>query len=376
MPYIDLHTKPFDGGTIAKLEIFEDYAEAWIPTWVMQEVPKIHVFDFFSGPGYDREQVPGSPIRLLEKILSYLGNFFQKKTKVVLHLNEFEPNKKAQVKFENLQKNCEEFLNAHPKLRHFLKIEYYNKDAKVLFFELLPLIKEHPSLVYLDQNGVKFIAQEYVSELEKLSGTDFLYFASSSYFKRLGNTEEFQKVIPFTAEELAKEKQTNMHRFVASRLRKDLPEYTDLKLFPFSIKKGANIYGIIFGAKHFRAVDKFLKIAWKRNEVNGEADFDIDDDETKAGYDLFGRKGLTKIEKFQADLEEKLLKGGLQNNRGVLMHTYLSGHIPDHANEVIKKIKGKLLRYDGRTAGVNYDNVFKKRNIVNFKLVGNQNGTK
>ena len=48
MPYKDLHSEPFDETTITKLEIFEDYAEAWIPTFVMQRsVDEIHVFDFF-----------------------------------------------------------------------------------------------------------------------------------------------------------------------------------------------------------------------------------------------------------------------------------------------------------------------------------------
>lgn len=34
MPTRDLHDDPFDPGTIAKLEIFEGYAQMWIPTWV------------------------------------------------------------------------------------------------------------------------------------------------------------------------------------------------------------------------------------------------------------------------------------------------------------------------------------------------------
>ena len=82
MSYRDLHIKPFDKGTIAKLEIFEDYAQAWIPTFVMQSsrFPEIHIFDFFSGPGYDSENVPGSPIRILQKVGEQLGNIMTKKT--------------------------------------------------------------------------------------------------------------------------------------------------------------------------------------------------------------------------------------------------------------------------------------------------------
>ncbi len=97
MPYKDLHSDPFDETTITKLEIFENYAEAWIPTFVMQKgIAEIHVFDFFSGPGYDKIGIPGSPIRLLKQINSFLGIFLQIGTKIVLHFNEFEPNKAKQ----------------------------------------------------------------------------------------------------------------------------------------------------------------------------------------------------------------------------------------------------------------------------------------
>ena len=37
----NLHEKPFEETTIAKLEIFEDYAQAWIPTFVMYGGPRI-----------------------------------------------------------------------------------------------------------------------------------------------------------------------------------------------------------------------------------------------------------------------------------------------------------------------------------------------
>lgn len=135
MPYRDLHSDPFDETTITKLELFEDYAEAWIPTFVMQkDIDEIHVFDFFSGPGYDKNGVAGSPLRLLNKINAYLGFFLSTKTKVMLHLNEFEPNKIKQEKFNLLQQNCQEFLNANQKLKYFTFIEYYNEDAETLFF--------------------------------------------------------------------------------------------------------------------------------------------------------------------------------------------------------------------------------------------------
>ncbi len=365
----DLHDKPFDKGTIAKLEIFEDYAQAWIPTFVMLETPEIHIFDFFSGPGYDSNNVPGSPIRVLQKIAEQVGNIFQKGTKVVLHLNEFEPDEKIQLKFEALKKNCGEFLEKNPRFKHFLTVNFYNEKAEDLFFKLLPLIEKYPSLVYLDQNGVKFISGEYINALEKTEKTDFLYFVSSSYFKWLGGTKEFKKVLDFNKAELEKEEYRNIHRLVLSKLRSKIPSASRLKLFPFSIKKATNIYGIIFGAKSYAAVDKFLKIAWDRNTMNGQANFDIEEDHSKSQLHMFSGRQMTKIEKFQDDLTKKLIKKELKNNREVLLYTYANGHIPTHASEVVKKLKAEnKLTFVGRTPAITYENVFRNQNIVNYSI--------
>jgi len=366
----NIHIKPFDKGTITKLEIFEDYAQAWIPTFVMQSTPEIHIFDFFSGPGYDSENIEGSPIRILKKINEQLGNILSKKTKIVLHFNEFEPKRKIQNKYIQLQENCKNFIEKNPKFKYFLTVNYYNEYAEKLFYKLLPLIKSYPSLVYLDQNGIKFISQEYLNELEKLNTTDFLYFVSSSYFKRYGKTEEFKKVLEIDINELEKEKYRNMHRLVSNKIKSRLSANTNLKLFPFSIKKNANIYGIVFGATNYAAVDKFLNIAWKRNKLNGEADFDIDEDKSKLQFDIFGEKNMTKIEKFQSELESKLLICSSVNNKIILIYTYENGHIPQHSSEVIKKLKSEnKLSYSSRTPALNYENDFRKKNIITYKII-------
>lgn len=150
----DLHEKPFDQGTIAKLEIFEDYAEAWVPTFVMKGRPVICIFDFFAGTGYDKTGVPGSPIRILEKIKPHVIPIFQNKVQVHIYLNEYEPEKKEQRKFELLKKSCEEYLKQNPDLGRAVKIHYHNEDCETLFPKLLPKIDKYPSLVYLTKMGL------------------------------------------------------------------------------------------------------------------------------------------------------------------------------------------------------------------------------
>jgi three-Cys-motif partner protein len=371
MATIDLHSKPFDDSTITKLEIFEDYAKAWIPTFVMQpDIKEIHVFDFFAGPGYDNNYVPGSPIRILNVVLSYLGDFFKTKTKIVLHFNEYEPQKRAnQVKYDLLVKNCDSFLDSNPRLKHFTTVKYYNEDAGILFDKLYKTIKQYPALVYLDQNGIRFISKEFINRLEQLNTTDFIYYVSSSYIWRFGNTKEFKKIIDFDMATLRNGEYHSVHRYVISKIKEELPLQTNLKLFPFTLKKGTNIFGIIFGAKHYRAVDKFLDIAWKRNSMNGEADFDIDNETPKAQLDLFFDPKMSKIDKFQKDLKEALMEKKLICNNDVLLFTYENGHIPKHATEIIKVLKNSgILSFEGRTSAINYDNVFKKRNKVDFKI--------
>lgn len=308
----DLHDSPFDEGTIAKLEIFEDYAQAWIPTFVMQGIPKICVFDFFAGTGYDKNGVAGSAIRILGKIKEQLRFIFQKNVRIEVYLNEYEPDKKVQKKFELLKNACFKYLEENKDVGRAIKIHYFNENFEDLFPKLLNEIKKFPSLVYLDQNGIKFLADKYLLQFEQLDQTDFIYFVSSSYFKWLGNTNEFKKHVVLDVQELRNNPYKFIHKNVIEQLRKKLPVGSTLKLYPFSLKKGVNIFGIVFGAKHPLAVEKFLNIAWKRNPINGNANFDIDDDSKKAQLDIFEGKKLTKIEQFQNTFKRKVLSGEIK----------------------------------------------------------------
>ena len=65
MPTRNLHDRPFDEGTIVKLDIFEDYLKEWLPTFVMSHADgDIWIFDFFAGTGRDVVGAAGSPIRI------------------------------------------------------------------------------------------------------------------------------------------------------------------------------------------------------------------------------------------------------------------------------------------------------------------------
>lgn len=365
MPIKNLHNEPFDESTIAKLEIFEDYAQAWLPTFVMQGTSTICIFDFFAGTGYDKNRIPGSPIRILQKIKEQVIPIFQKRVKVRVYLNELDPEK-----FESLKKAIADYLEENDHVKRAVEIKYFNEDFEELFPKLLATIKKFPSLVYLDQNGIKFLSEKYFLELEKTKQTDFLYFVSASYFWRFGDKEAFKVHLDIDMAEAKKNPYKFIHRSIIKQLREKLPENTELKLYPFSLKKGANIYGIIFGASHPRAVDKFLSIAWKRNEVNGEANFDIDEDAKKSQPDLFSGKKLTKIEAFKENVRNKIMSREIVNNFQLLAFTLAEGHLGKHAAEVLQEMKREgEVSFEGKSPYVTYEQVYKNRRMLEYNIL-------
>src|ERR1044072_1425536 len=369
MPYKDLYDEPFDESTITKLEIFEDYAQAWLPVWIMSGVHHISIFDFFAGAGRDKNEVSGSSVRILEKIREQIKQIKEKNTKITVYLNEYELGKKEQKKFEQLKQACIDYIDDYPELRPSIDLIFLNENFETLFPKLLSTIKQTPSLVYLDQNGIKFLSAKYFLELESIPRTDFLYFVSASYFWRFGESKEFQNHLDLDMSLAKKEPYRFIHRNVLDRLRQKLPAHSKLRLYPFSIKKGANIHGIIFGASHPSAVEKFLTIAWKRNDVNGEANFDIDDDAGKRQLNFFGESKLTKREEFDRAVRDKVLSGEISNNKGLLDYAFGEGHLGSHAAEVLKKMKkDEEVAYDGISPLVSYRNVYKDHKNLEYKV--------
>ncbi len=363
MARIDHHIKPYDAGTINKLEIFERYVEAWLPTFIMQKrITVVNIVDFFAGLGYDKDGKKGSPIRILEKIDSFFGYLMQNNTVINLYLNEFKTEK-----FEALQINCNEYLSNHKRLKKFVKIHFSNKDFNDIYNEIISKTNSIPSLYIIDQSGIRFTNQENFNTLLKNDKTDFLFFISSSFFTRFNKTDEFGKHLGISEKDLKTNPYNFIHRIVLDKYRSLIPSNSKLKIFPFSIKKGANIYGIIFGSKHILGVEKFLKIAWNKNKINGEANFDIDDNIIKSHPTLFPEmKRLTKIESFEKKLGDFIKSKGITTNIELYYFTYTNGHISEHTNNYLRKLKKiKKISYTGHTK-ISWDSV-KNNNVVDFK---------
>ena len=364
MPIIDLHKEPFTEETITKLEIFEKYLAAWLPVFIHHpRFNTVCICDFFAGEGEDKDGIQGSPSRILKILKEYQQSIVKQNFNICVILNEY--NKR---KFNHLYKIIEKKRNELRIPQKHLSIEYHNLDFKELFDLKKAELKDSANLLFLDQNGIKQVNEKIFLELETFTTTDFMFFISSSYFKRFG--KDFKKLFPnFDLEKIKNSNYSEIHRVILDEYKNMLPEKSNTKLYPFSIRKGANIYGLIFGAKHPLAADKFLHIVWDKNKFNGEANFDICEDFGKYQMHLFEGKRLTKIEEFESKVEQLILSSNKITNKEIYDFTLENGHIPKHSINVIKKLKNrKNISYQGQPR-INYKSCYKSRVIITYEVI-------
>ena len=261
----DLFNKPFDDGTLDKLEIFEDYFKEWLPVFLARPQPiwnEIQIFDLFGGEGKDNSGILGSPLRILKILNDNEELIIKSRVKIRVIINEFDKEK-----YELLVPNLESIVN-----RSLYELVYYNQDFTMVFDSYYNSMKQTANFLFLDQNGIKQITENIFSKLIGLQITDFLFFISSSYIKRFGEVEEFKKYLKITKQELEDKSYYHIHRIVLNYYRTLIPNDKKYFLAPFSIKKAAGIYGLIFGSNHTYGMEKFLSVCWKHDALTGEVE--------------------------------------------------------------------------------------------------------
>lgn len=334
----DFHGKPFDEGTLTKLDIFQLYTREWLPVFLSRPLGtgfEVHLFDFFAGPGRDSKGSPGSPLRTLQELLQYskLGLAGWKDTKIEVHLFDASARKIKSLRREvslsglmpagvTLDIQSLQFTHAFNRSRETLRSSH---SAKLLL---------------IDQCGVDTVTDEVFHELVSVPRTDFLFFISSATLNRFRDHPAIkQRIRPV-------DDYYEVHKAVLEFYRNLLPKDRRYYLAPFSIKKGANIYGIVFGSAHPRGIDKFLSVAWKKDQLNGEADFDIHHD----GLDP--REGLlplgdvfrpTKVTAFERALDNAIMATTVRDELQVMELCFAHGVTRQHAKPVLKRMEAERL---------------------------------
>jgi three-Cys-motif partner protein len=330
----DFHEKPFDEGTLTKLEIFQLYTREWLPVFLSRE-PKagaeIHLFDFFAGPGCDVNGLPGSPLRTLHVLEEYSRQGLAGWGKVQVTVHFFDASSKKITALTTK-------INDHKLLPQGVRADIQSLEFTSAFtdFDLTLNSTTGAKLLLIDQFGVDTVTADVFRKLVGFPRTDFLFFISSNTLRRFRDHPAIKQKIRPTADHY------QVHRAVVDFYRDLLPEGKRYYLAPFSIKKGGNIYGLIFGSAHPRGIDKFLTVAWKKDRLNGEADFDIDRDNLKADeltLDLGALFQPTKISVFKRALRAALMTRQLHDEIDVMEICFAHGVTRQHARPVLKSLK-------------------------------------
>ena len=345
MPAKDFHNKSFDEGTLTKLQIFELYAREWLPVFLSRERPpksEVHLFDFFAGPGTDPAGAWGSPLRLLRQLKGYQGlpgyshvrvhaHFFDASRRVITQLEANIDDQQLRLQRVVLDVQALQFEDA---LQHCAKTLADRQAAKLLF---------------IDQFGVDHVTPEVFHQLVSFPTCDFLFFLSSSTLYRFrGHPAIKQKIT-------RPDDYHHVHLAALDYYRGLLPDSSSYYLAPFSIKKSPNIYGLIFGSAHPLGMDKFLQVAWKKDEINGEADFDINRENIPSEQMLLPLEEFqpSKVRAFERDLEQRLRAGRLRNERDVMRVCFDHGVKRQHAAPVLAELKReKVIELDFRVPDV------------------------
>jgi three-Cys-motif partner protein len=347
MPTRNLHAEAFDLETCEKLEIYASYLREFLPVFIhsRKSIKAIQIFDFFAGPGKDKNGKYGSPLITRQEVDAALHSIRSGEAPPIrLYFNEFD-----KWKYEQLAK-CfdDEALDGES-----LTIQISCMDFTEAFEEQYPSMKGNANLVFLDQNGVKQISQAVFQRIVQLPKTDLIFFISSSMANRFKEIPDIRQYLPLADDDYVGMNGSNVHRRVANAYRRWIPFGLNYYLSSFSIRKGANVYGLIFGSGHPRGIDKFLRVSWQHG---GDANFDIDADHLDSSApSLFEEYDKPKkLSEFEARLADKVLTRQITDNKQAYIFALENGCLGSHAKEALHKlVKDGIL--PAQSFAVSYD---------------------
>lgn len=370
----NINKKPFDEATKLKLDIFRECFREWLPVFIHNPlVEKIYIYDFFAGSGKDSLGNLGSPLILLNeakgencKVCNSVGE-----KQIIFGFNELLDRKNIELKdaidsfIDNcIKTNCKKEECQYKS--HVGKFEFKEVFNSQIFKSILKN-KKYAKFILLDQYGFSQVDEIIFKELVNSPKADFIFFIASSFIDRFKEHPYTQKYIDTSKIDFENCKPKERHRVIANYF-KDLVSLEGYYLHHFTIKKGSNHYGLIFGSSHSLGMEKFLKVCWKKDIYSGESNDNINNDFLE-GELFHNPETSNKKEEVKRKISEKILNGEIVDNISGFKFTLSQLCQPIIFTEVVKGLE--KLRLIKRSGDLNYQSVnihdCKKYNIESLK---------
>ncbi len=341
----DINKEVFDESTLLKLEIFGDCFREWFPVFIHNPfIKKISIYDFFAGSGKDPVGNHGSPLVLLRESMGNDRSYCSKIKKPI----EFIFNESLKRKSRTLDDNVRHYLSTCENDKGCNQCVYAtsveNEEFKDCFYDSRVQgnlrNEEIGKFILLDQYGFKEIDNQIFLDLVNSPKTDFIFFISSSFINRF--KEEPNTKIHIDTEKINFDASlpNECHRVIANYFRNMIPQGKEYYLHHFSIKKGGNYYGLIFGSNHSLGMEKFLKVCWEKDELSGESNFNIDNDFEEDSL-FYNSEKSNKKQKIKKKIQNKILNQEIRDNISGMKYTLKNGCLPRLFTEVIKELEDK-----------------------------------
>lgn len=204
--------------------------------------------------------------------------------------------------------------------------------------------KNYAKFILLDQYGFSQIDEFVFLKLVNSPLTDFIFFISSSFIKRFKENPNTKRYIDTERIPFDESNPKECHRLIADYFQNLIPAKKDYYKHHFSIQKGGNYYGLIFGTSHTLGMEKFLKVSWKQDPYSGESNFNIDNDET-IGSLFYTSETTNKKEKVKFEIKKRILSEEISDNKFGLQFTLKNRCMPDVFISTVQELEhDKLIK--------------------------------
>lgn len=344
----DINKAEFTEETKLKLDIFRQCFREWYPVFVHNPyISHIFVYDMFAGSGKDTKMNPGSPIILFQEARGDKKQHCKSLLKrnaayITFGFNELDSEKRKELEYNlsselsSCQAQCAETTCPFENAFHFGSQDF----SSLIRNKRLNLILSNPKFakfILLDQYGFKQINDEVFLRLINSPTTDFIFFVASSFIKRFKDlpavTAYFNKNKITFNETQPKE----CHKVITDYFRSLIPADMNYYLHSFTIQKGSNYYGLIFGSGHSLGMEKFVKVCWKHDGQAGESNCNLYND-FEPGTLFYDSNHPNKKNQVFQDIKDRILRAEIIDNISGLDYALKCGCEPKLFVEVMDSL--------------------------------------
>ncbi|MBQ2839615.1 MAG: three-Cys-motif partner protein TcmP [Muribaculaceae bacterium] len=354
----NINSSEYTEETMLKLDIFRKCFREWYPVFLhAPHITHLFIYDMFAGSGKDAVGNYGSPLILLQEARGENKQHCKHLYNVGKPIVVFGFNEKIRNKSIELQENIKAEQSACQEHCEYSSCPFIN-NIHVGAYDFQELIqneqvnnvlsnRSYGKFVLLDQYGFKQINDEVFLKLINSPKTDFIFFIASSFIRRFKTLNAVTTYFHDNSIIFDESKPKECHRTITDYFRNLIPTDKEYYLHSFTIQKGSNYYGLIFGSNHTLGMEKFLKVCWSEDPLAGESNCNIYND-YEIGSLFYNPTSSNKKQDVSNIVKSKILNKEITSNIEGLKFVLSLGCEPKLFVDIVKElIAQNIVKIDG-----------------------------